>query len=467
MNAQKKMIVFMTLFLSSSMLWAQNYTPVKVEAKRWVKDKGNMPWEVFETRIVDNLIGFTPPKTVQVNKYGSDITQKYKATGFFRVEKQGDRWWVIDPEGYHNVPISINSLNCGQSEGTQKAFKQIYNSLEQWIEITADSLLNNGFNGTGSWSDVGAVRKYNQKAECPLTYTPNLNFMSSYGRKRGGTYQLPGNTGYPNQCIFAFDPEFETFCMEHARQVMKYALDKNLFGFFSDNELPINMANLEGYLQLKNKKDPGYLAAKSWMNERGLTSENISDEDRKDFAGYVADKYYSAVSKALKAYAPNHMFLGSRLHGRVTKIEQVLQAAGKYCDIISINYYGKWTPERDTMIKWEKQSKHPFMITEFYTKGMDSGLANKTGAGFTVRTQKDRGYAYQNFCLGLLESKSCIGWHFFKYQDNDPMAKNVDPSNLDSNKGIVSNRYIYYDSFLVWMKQLNQNVYSLIEYLDR
>lgn len=467
MDAPRNMIVFMTLFISSSILCAQNYSPIKVEARRWAKDRSDMPWEVFDTRIVDNLIGFSPKKTVQVNEYGSDISQKYKATGFFRVEKQGDRWWVIDPEGYHHVPISINSLNRGQSEGTQRAFNQIYDSLERWIEVTADSLLNNGFNGTGSWSDIETIRKYNQTAKYPLTYTPNLNFMSSYGKKRGGTYQLPGNTGYPNQCVFVFDPEFETFCMEHAKQVGKYASDKNLFGFFSDNELPINMANLEGYLQLENKKDPGYLAAKSWMDERGKTSETISDEDRKKFAGYVAERYFSIVSKALKEYAPNHMFLGSRLHGKATKIEHVLHAAGRYCDIISINYYGKWTPERDVMANWESWSNRPFMITEFYTKGMDSGLTNKTGAGFTVHTQKDRGYAYQNFCLGLLESKSCIGWHFFKYQDNDPTAKNVDPSNLDSNKGVVSNRYVYYDSFLVWMRQLNQNVYSLIEYLDR
>lgn len=467
MNTYKELISLMALFLSSGMLCGQNYTPIKVEAQRWVKEKSNMPWETFETRIIDNLTGFSPKERVRTNKYGSDTTKKYKKSGFFRVEKQGDRWWTIDPDGYHHIPMSINSLNCGGSEGTRKAFDDRYKSPQHWMEVTADSLLDNGFNGTGSWSDIDAIIQYNRTAKRPLTYTPNLNFMMSYGRKRGGTYQLPGNTGYPNQCIFAFDPEFETFCMEHAKQIVKYASDQNLFGFFSDNELPINMANLEGYLKLENKKDPGYIAARNWMDGKGLTLELLSDKDRCEFAGYVADTYYRVVAKALKTYAPNHLFLGSRLHGRVTRIEQVLQSAGKYCDIISINYYGKWTPESDLMAIWEKNSKRPSMITEFYTKAMDSGLTNDTGAGFTVHTQRDRGYAYQNFCLGLLESKSCVGWHFFKYQDNDPTAKNVDPSNLNSNKGIVSNRYVYYSSFLSWMKQLNENVYSLIEYLDQ
>jgi hypothetical protein len=46
-------------------------------------------------------------------------------------------------------------------------------------------------------------------------------------------------------------------------------------------------------------------------------------------------------------------------------------------------------------------------------------LANITGAGWTVRTQKDRGRFYQNYTLGLLKQPGCVGWHWFKYMDND------------------------------------------------
>ncbi|HEY5592603.1 MAG TPA: agarase, partial [Paludibacter sp.] len=97
---------------------------------------------------------------------------------------------------------------------------------------------------------------------------------------------------------------------------------------------------------------------------------------------------------------------------------------------------------------------------------MDSGLANTTGAGWNVRSQKDRGYSYQDFCLALLESKSCVGWHYFKYQDNDPTAKNQGSSNIDSNKGIVNNDYKFYTDMTNEMKQLNKQVYSLINYFD-
>ena len=46
-----------------------------------------------------------------------------------------------------------------------------------------------------------------------------------------------------------------------------------------------------------------------------------------------------------------------------------------------------------------------------------------------------------DFTLALLESRNCIGWHWFKYLDNDPDDLTTDLSNRDSNKGIVNLRY--------------------------
>jgi hypothetical protein len=97
---------------------------------------------------------------------------------------------------------------------------------------------------------------------------------------------------------------------------------------------------------------------------------------------------------------------------------------------------------------------------------MDSGMGNTGGAGWLVKTQRERGWFYQNFALGLLESKVCVGWHWFRYSDNDPADKAVDPSNRDSNKGIVSNRYEPYAPLLDAMKPLNERVYTLADYFD-
>ena len=105
-------------------------------------------------------------------------------------------------------------------------------------------------------------------------------------------------------------------------------------------------------------------------------------------------------------------------------------------------------------------------MTEFYTKGEDSELPNNTGAGWNVRTQAERGYFYQNFALKLIESKVCVGWHWFTYQDNDPENENTDPSNRDSNKGMVTWDFQYYTPLLDNMEALNGNVYQLTRFYD-
>ena len=116
---------------------------------------------------------------------------------------------------------------------------------------------------------------------------------------------------------------------------------------------------------------------------------------------------------------------------------------------------------------WAKASGKPILITEWYAKGIDSGLGNTSGAGWLVKTQQDRADFYQNFTLGLLESRVCVGWHWFRYSDNDPNQKGADPSNLDANKGIVTSDYEPYETLLESMKEINQRCYRIVDHFDR
>ena len=463
----KNSIVILFLLLLSQFGYAQGST-FKVTARPWVKGQKDLPWKEYDTRTIVQLDGFKPTGKVRVNKYGSDLdAPRHRATGFFRVERTGDRWWMIDPDGYRHLQKVVVGVRLGTSERNKQAMLDKFGTEEKWIEGTARMIHSLGFSGAGSWSNEEAIASYNASHKEVLTRSIILNLMSGYGKKRGGTYQLPGNTGYPNQCIFVFDPEFETYCDEMAQKLVANKTDKNIIGYFSDNELPFGPKNLEGYLTLKNPNDPGRLYAESWLKQQGITLQQITDEHREEFAGVVAERYYKVVSEAIRKYDPNHLYLGSRLHGKPKFIRQIVEAAGRYCDVVAINYYGAWTPSEKTMKHWGEWVQKPFIITEFYTKGMDSGLANTTGAGFTVQTQQERGYAYQHFVLGLLESGNCVGWHWFRYQDNDPTAKGVDPSNLDSNKGLVDNEYNLYKPLADAMKELNINAYRLADWFDQ
>ncbi|MDN3666960.1 hypothetical protein ACFFU1_08025 [Algibacter miyuki] len=456
-------------------VYAQNNTKepfilVDAKVKLYHKDgtRSYKDYQPFETRTLEFLSDFDAEERLpKLSKYGGDLRhQMDEATGFFHVKKIGDRWWGIDPLGYKYFNAALNGVTNGKSKRTKAAFAEKFGTKKKWINETVDMLQENGFNCAGSWSDVETIVEANKTLEKPLPYTIIWNFMSSYGRKRGGTHQQPGHTGYPEDAIFVFDPEFETFCDQHAKKLLKYKDDPNLFGHFSDNEMPFKFKALDNYLKLP-KDDFGYLAASKWLVNHGITKKQITDEHRELFMAFVADKYFSVVSSAIKKYDPNHMYIGSRFYSSERNHPEFMKTAGKYLDVISINYYNHWTPDFEDMRNWGKWANKPFLVTEYYVKGEDSGMGNTSGAGWIVRTQEDRGLFYQNYNLALIESKNCVGWHYFKYQDNDPTAKGVDPSNVDANKGIVSNEYEIWTPMMEKMKALNINIYGLIEYFDK
>jgi hypothetical protein len=172
------------------------------------------------------------------------------------------------------------------------------------------------------------------------------------------------------------------------------------------------------------------------------------------------------VNQAIKRYDPNHLYLGSRFYGSDKDKPEIFRAIGPYVDVISVNHYSQWTPDISRIRMWERESGRPVLITEWYVKGQDSGMGNTTGAGWVVHTQEDRALFYENFTLALLESRVVLGWHWFKYADNDPDDTTADPSNIDSNKGVVSNRYDPWYELLNSARRINERTHRLADFFD-
>lgn len=419
------------------------------------KTKPSSTWEDYPTRLVENLPDYQSTTDGELSTYGGIKTDRRKATGFFHAEKSGRRWWLIDPEGYPFIHVGVVAVASPRGKESP---------AENWATVTTDLLHSNGFNGVGAWSDTDSLRA----SKHPVVYTKIWNFMSAYGSKRGGMYQKSGHMGYPKDCIFVFDPQFETFCDAYAKQLATNKDDPWLLGHFSDNELPLYHKSLDNFLKLP-PEDPGRKAVDQWLTERRLKhpeDTTLNDQKRDEFLGFVADRYLQITSAAIRKYDPNHLCLGPRLDFEALKSKALFEAAGRHLDVIATNYYHHWSPDPEQVKNWVEWSGKPFIVTEWYAKGMDSGFKNTTGAGFVVKTQADRGRFYQNFTIGLLESGGCVGWHWFKYRDNDPNAKGADPSNLDSNKGIVNLSLEPYAPLMESMHQLNRQVYSLASYFD-
>jgi hypothetical protein len=449
--------LFITLLASSCKAQQQN-----VDAKIWSKDEAKVvhysDWKSFAVNTISDIKAFKQTTNEATDKFGGLENTNHKSTGFFRTEKIDNRWFVINPLGNEFIVAAVNGLRQGKSPNNLTAFQNKFSTIENWMNESKKMFDENGFNVAGSWSDVAAIIAYNKTAAKPIVYCTQLSVLGAY--KKYITKQNPERKG-ESELSFIMDEGFKPFCDKELQKISLSINDENLLGHFSDNEIPFTHNEFNDLLKEKNS----FLL--NWLKEKNIDEANITTENKKEFIGVVAEKYFSTVAPLIKKYDPNHLYIGSRLHSNAKANPFIFKAAEPFVDIVSINYYGNWQIQAKEFIDWANWTTKPFFITEFYTKAAETGMANLSGAGWIVKTHKDRGIHYQNFCLELLKAKNCVGWHWFRYQDNDPNDKSADASNNDSNKGIVNTEYNNYDELLKWMKELNINKYKLIKYFDK
>lgn len=429
-------------------------------------------WTTYKAQTVDNLKGFKQGKDPKRTEYGGWEANKTKATGFFRSEYIDGRWWIIDPLGYPYISKGVAVFRAFTSPSQQAKYLAKYQSNANWYTQASATLRENGINSLGSFSDIEITRKSSQPIPYTVLISPMHEYRKQHIKKYGGTYEQanPWMGGYRYDLVMVFDKEFDRVVDSLTKQIVKYKDDPYLLGYFTDNELPWLNDALDRHINLLKPEEAGYKAAKSWLDKRKgkkATAADINDADRQAFTGYYVETYLKKVTSALKKYDPNHMYLGCRFNQPKNELinPEIFRVAGKYMDVISLNHYLKWEPETKQMNEWGSWSGKPFMVTEFYVKGDDSGLANRTGAGWIVPKQQDRGYFYENFTLKLLANKYSVGWQWFAYQDNDPSNTKAGPTSIDSNKGIIDNDYNLYTELLKSMKSINNNAFNLIEYL--
>ncbi len=439
----------------------------------------HLPYKPMNTRTLDTIVGYESvgEGEIKLDEYGGYICdKKFNATGWFHIEEKDGRLWTVDPLGNPFYRRAMVLLTCGASPNQREKMLKRYGSVENWAEIETKHMREDlGFNALGGWSDMTNL----SKAENPLALTHIVYFLSNYTRQSGMNNSTGGSTTFVGGVMPVFDPNFESFSDKLAKETIEpYANDPYVYGWMGDNELHAELGLLDFYL-CADVNDPwfAYSYATAWTFLRTVTGkedvgfDDITSEHRKLFRAMIYNRYFRVVSKAIKKYAPNHMFVGCRFLEGCYRDEYVQRTAGKWCDVISLNYYGAWAPESELMQNIQKWSGTPFIITEWYAKGMDvctpeTRLTNESGAGWTVKTQTERGYFYNNFTLKLMECKGCVGFDWFQCWDNDPDNMEADLSNRNSNKGIYDNDGNEYAELADAMRSVNANCYKLIDFFD-
>lgn len=467
------------------------YSYAQVEYRKW-QSGSFRAWttaDATETRTLAGMNWFSPVDFHVETPWGGRLdygepTSVRGAEGFFRVARADGRWYFLDPDGGAVILRGTQHVTPGESDEHKAAFNARFGNLSKWSAETGSMLASNGINYI-SW---GAKRIEAFPAEVrenllspvegkKIAYGENLYLLRTF------MWDMKANLGYAfedgtyNRLVLAFEPTFEQYITDLAREkCAQFAGDRHFVGYYLDNELPfvayenndaVRGIELAHFLALPDRYRGAREFAETFMRERGIASaEAITAADRTAFRTAVADHYFEVTTRAVRKADAEHLILGARLHDWSKYTQGIVEACARHCDVVSINYYARWQPEPEFMANLAAWcGERPFIVSEFYVKGDDasykgSPYPNLDGGGWLVRTQKDRGAFYQNFCLRLLETRNCAGWMHFEYCDSYG-------GQTASNKGMVSVEYAPYTEYLGYMKSLHANLYALATYYDK
>jgi len=406
----------------------------------------------------------TPPNR---NKYGGwTAGPKLKATGFFRVQKYKDKWWLVDPEGrlfwshgidcvrsanatpitdrehyYRNLPKNDSLFSTFYGRGgwaphgyykdhspyrtydfSQANFLRKYGPdwQQKFADITHRRLKSWGLNTIANWSDskIYLMRK-----------TPYVATISYSARN------LEGSQGYWGKFFDVFDPSF--------RQALRRRLEREkdtssgdpwCVGYFVHNELswgdetslaaaaltsppdqPAKKVFIEDlkakYKSIDKLNNAWETNHKTWdalLQSTKAPDKKKARDDLTAFYTKIAETYFKTIREEVKKIAPNQLYMGCRF---AWVNDLAARAATKFCDIVSYNRYS-YSVENHRL---PDGIDMPVIIGEFHFGALDRGMFH-TGLKKTTN-QQDRADKYKSYVQGALRNPYIVGTHWFQYKD--------------------------------------------------
>ncbi len=381
---------------------------------------------------------------------GSKEALGLDATGFFHVEKKGERWFLVNPDGnltFH-LGVCVFNYNPGDEATYVKGRRDIYEWLppvdgefaaawhpepywrndvfsfyaaniirkygpgttkEQQLGRLVDRVRAVGFNAVGAfsgWSPVFAEKRF-----------PRME-MIGFGP------ELPGLRGIADP----FDAESRRRTEESwAKHLPANAADPLIIGYFFANEqgfedIPRAVPQLRGKHAAKRKLvetlRAKYAAIDDFNAAWGLQAESfdaLADTglpvttkaafaDMQDYTGLFLEEYFRFLAETFRKHDKNHLMVANRWQPGTANNETLCRIAGKHMDVISINYYTLGIDRGfvERLYRWT--GGKPQMWSEFYyTAAAESNVA---GSSMDMESQQRRGEAYRQY----VEQAAALGF---------------------------------------------------------
>ncbi|HEX6971639.1 MAG TPA: hypothetical protein VF234_05430 [Limnochordia bacterium] len=431
------------------------------------------------------------------SRYGGDLREQLSPSGYFRVERAGTRWRLVDPEGHPFFSIGatcVRSHMPGPVGGREALFEALpplsstargrrptsgdppaaeadfyrWNLMRRygdewrprWSQQQIVRLRRWGFNTIANWSD---------EQLCALGRVPYTDRLRGLDRL---CQALPD----------VFDPRFGAQVRAAVEpQLVERLGDRMLIGYFVGNE-PRWMfpGALSPFVMVFRSADHPHTRAEAirWLQGRyrdvaalntawgtqyrdwdELASTGVPDprrgpeplrEDAVAFTGHVLAHFYAVICQAVRAVDPHHLLLGARFYS--ASLPDPYIAACRPFDVFSFNCYRPAVPA-EAVDRVLALAGIPSLIGEFHFGEVGNG---RSGALISVRSQAERGEAYQRYVLSSAAHAGVVGLHWFQWLD-EPVSGRFDGE--EYNCGLIDMQDIPYAEMIGWVEATHKRLY--------
>lgn len=456
---------------------------------------------VFSSFSINNFVNADGTKNgISINSTSDNVSNPYwgcpdikltNGTGYFDTHQDENcTWWFVTPDGYAFYSVGVNAVSPEFRYVYNVSILKKYGDYSAWANATVERFKEWGYNTLGAWS------KYDLFKQVPYTYT----FISRRNVQRNIARVLPD----------VFDPLWQAEVkakIENFTQILKN--DSYLIGYWLDNEINWGPDSFDDKTLLEEYMTPPYeymrpgkviavnflieryngnvkefnkawkmnlksfdeLYDKTKLGLKGYTTHGRAKDDVNAFTRLVAQTYFNYTAAVVRKYDPNHLILGVRFHLEGTPRE-VIEECGKYCDIVSINYYRNFKFIYDPikyfrsaifglipMDKWMQRyyeiSSKPLLVSEFcYTPGDKNIQVDHSSAVKFALIQKHMADYFEWYAQSCLKKPYIVGYHWFSYI-------NKIANDVDNNCGLVDTYDNPYTVLTERMAEVNSKIYEI------
>ncbi len=402
----------------------------------------------------------------ELSPWGGWTQKQFEATGFFRTEHDGQRWWLVDPDGcaFYSVGVDCIRPNCEvDTEGNEDLFLDLpdkegplnhlwtsrgdgqrtlfdgmrYNLMrafgddwfDKWMELCRQRVTKWGFNTVGNWSHPDF---------CALAGLPYVMQLLDFPTTEKSIFR-----DFPD----VFSDEYVQNSRHFAGQLAQIGDDPYLVGYFLRNEphWAFGAYNLAERMLVQAGPSASRDRLVQWLKERHgdvgglngawgtafpdfetlaaaavpedrLTSE-AARADLGEFNRMMIEQYARVPSEECKRVDPNHLNLGLRY---AWLAHEDLLAGAEVFDVFSINCYAD-KPDAEVIERCSKAVNAPVLIGEFHTGALDRGLP--AGGLRTVVAQRERAESYGYYVEQGAAIPALVGTHYFQWNDQHVVGR--------------------------------------------